>query len=178
MSEDRSDAGISIGGLNESKDDSAAAPTKKRKRSSTTKKRKRRKAVCDEGHEELTGAEMRAMFASTEDITLNVVHPSTWNEGERRPPKPTMRSRLADYLGYGAMLGRPCIADDGMLAPELLEVWKNNQAVAVGKPFPYKLRTKDEEEDEDNNEPPQDIEVARQQPNPSESILAKCRGYG
>ena len=69
---------------------------------------------------------------------------------------------LLDHLSFEELLARPALGDDGQLAPELLELYRNNMARVRGKPFPYAMRTDtanpqpDESEDEE-----EDVEVAR-----------------
>ncbi|CAB9507958.1 rad21-like protein 1 [Seminavis robusta] len=66
---------------------------------------------------------------------------------------------LRDTLPFEELLIRPSLGDDGQLAPELLQLWRNNLAHVEGKPSPYpKLAAKDDAEEEEEEE---EVEKAR-----------------
>ena len=158
MDRRRSNLGdLEISGLEEdgSKAGSSAAgsekETKKKRKQRTGPKRmkKRRKIVIDNNTTELTSDQMKAMLRDTSDIVLqNVPHLAAW---------PREDARVEETLGYGGihpalqklsterLLARPCIGDDGGLAPELLALWGRNMCKITGKPgtqLPFRMRGK------------------------------------
>jgi hypothetical protein len=65
---------------------------------------------------------------------------------------------LLQHLSFEELLARPSLGDDGQLAPELLQLWRNNLARVRGKPFPYPKRKASDQEEEEEDE---QVEVAR-----------------
>ena len=126
----------SIGGL-----DHGDSLDHSRKRSSMTQPRakKRRKIVIDNDHTELSNEHIKAMLAHTGDTLVEPLHPSTATAGSA--------STAVPRLPFDVLLTRPSLADDGHLAPELLEVWKRNTAKVAGKPFAYPLMEDDDDDD-------------------------------
>jgi len=51
-------------------------------------------------------------------------------------------------MSYEKLLARPHLADDGALAPVLLNLWTRNAARLEGKPLPYHMRGGDDDDDE------------------------------
>ncbi|KAL7540214.1 hypothetical protein ACHAXR_009950 [Thalassiosira sp. AJA248-18] len=134
----------------------ADAPKKKRKRNVGPKRmKKRRKIVIDNNATELTSDQMKSMLRDTSDIVLrNVPHLAAW-------PRDDAEDEDAAGGGYGGicpalqklsterLLARPCIGDDGGLAPELLALWGRNMCKITGKPgtqLPFRMRGKRGEE--------------------------------
>lgn len=150
---------LEISGLDEngSKAGSSAADShkadedkKRKKRSGPKRMKKRRKIVIDNNATELTSDQMKAMLRDTSDIVLrNVPHLAAWPREDAEDEDAT--------TGYGGicpalqrlpterLLARPCIGDDGGLAPELLALWSNNMCKITGKPgtqLPFRMRGK------------------------------------
>jgi hypothetical protein len=140
-----------------------AASTKKRKRGP-----KRRRIIVDKDEIELTNEDIRQMLADTSDTMLqDDSHPADWDEegdGEQGPGerpnnnnnkagRSTKRRRRNRFnvsiskdvmaLSYEQLLARPCIADDGLLCPELLNVWQQNMGTG---PSAFLQRGEGEEE--------------------------------
>ncbi|GAX21019.1 cohesin complex subunit SCC1 [Fistulifera solaris] len=126
---------INIGGLDDSSNE--GDETKRKRRTSKTT-RKRRRIHIDE-RTELRGTEVKASLEDTSDITNTFfVHPATWVEGVPQQGKEKNdRELLRSYLSFTKQFTRPAIAEDGQLAPVLLELWARNAAPVLGKPFPY-----------------------------------------
>lgn len=161
-------------------------PTKKRVRGSigARRMRKRRKVVIDNDATELTGDHIKAMLEDTSDIVRqDIIHPADWVEDAEAPRRlnkkdlgrkltydhqhHTARELLYAFLPYEKLMARPYLADDGQLAPELLQLWKRNTSRVLGKPFPYRKRAsvaaaaQKEDEESKTVEVEEDIEMAR-----------------
>jgi len=107
--------------------DETESPKKKRRRA------RKRKIKANQGHIELTAAQMRNMLNDTSDI---VNRPPPLGE-EEEAPNATNRPDLyglidygadpvlMNYLSYEQLFARPAFADDGECAPELLQIWKD-----------------------------------------------------
>jgi hypothetical protein len=128
---------IQIGGLDDSSNEGDETNRKRKRRTSKTT-RKRRRIHIDE-RTELRGTEVKASLEDTSDITNSFfVHPATWVEGVPQQGKEKNdRELLRSHLSFTKQFTRPAIAEDGQLAPVLLELWASNAAPLLGKPFPY-----------------------------------------
>lgn len=149
-------ADLEISGLEDgsSKADSSAASTaseksqKKRTRNVGPKRmKKRRKIIIDNNSTELTSDHMKAMLRDTSDIVLqNIHHLAAW-------PREDVEDETEAYFGgicpalqrlpAERLLARPCIGDDGGLAPELLAMWGRNMCKITGKAgtqLPFRMR--------------------------------------
>ena len=132
---------------------------------------KRRRIDIDNDGSELSTAFIKEMLRDTSDIVQqNRVHPADYieeaendngNGNDENNPNSNMPSYLIPRrrrmkhlisakriatLPYERLLARPNCADDGGVAPEILQVWEWNAARVMGKPFPYKMRGKAGEE--------------------------------
>lgn len=115
-------------------------------------KRRKRRIDIDNDKTELTTTHIKGMLSDTSDIVRqNRIHPADYvpdDEASTVDPsdmRPWKRQRGPHYeqvssLPYEVLLERPNIADDGALAPELLQVWKKNAARLRGEPLPFKMR--------------------------------------
>ncbi|KAL3774900.1 hypothetical protein ACHAW5_009119 [Stephanodiscus triporus] len=126
---------LEISGLDE--EASKAGPEKKKRKgtASGTRMKKRRKIVIDNNQTELTSEQMKAMLRDTSDIVLqNVIHLASWPREDAEEEDnylglcPAIQRLPTDHL-----LARPCIGDDGGLAPELLALWGRNMCKITGK---------------------------------------------
>lgn len=144
---------IKIGGLDDSSNEGEEA-NRKRKRGPSKTTRKRRRIQVDE-RTELRGSEVKACLEDTSDITNDFfVHPATWVEGVRQPDRERSDIELLrSHLSFLKQFTRPAVAEEGQLAPVLLELWARNAAPVLGKPFPYRR----------NETPENEIEIARRQ---------------
>lgn len=142
--EDGSKAGSSKASGEESSE--ATAPKKKRKRNVGPKRmKKRRKIVIDNNATELTSDQMKSMLRDTSDIVLqNVPQLAAWprddvdEEDGYEGICPALQKLSTERL-----LARPCIGDDGGLAPELLALWGHNMCKITGKAgtqLPFRMR--------------------------------------
>ena len=132
---------------------------------------KRRRIDIDNDGSELSTSFIKEMLRDTSDIVQqNRVHPADYieeaengngNGNDENNPNSNMPSYLIPRrrrmkhlisakriasLPYERLLARPNCADDGGVAPEILQVWEWNAARVMGKPFPYKMRGKAGEE--------------------------------
>mmetsp|Transcript_40513 Transcript_40513/g.73007 ORF Transcript_40513/g.73007 Transcript_40513/m.73007 type:complete len:788 (+) Transcript_40513:331-2694(+) len=154
LDEDGSKAGSAAGSVMESVQESEASEVvpKKRKRNVGPKRmKKRRKIVIDNNQTELSGEHMKAMLRDTSDIVLRTAHLAAW-------PRDDAEDDDGDYggicpalqkLSTERLLARPCIGDDGGLAPELLALWGRNMCKITGKAgtqLPFRMRGKRGEE--------------------------------
>ena len=109
---------------------------------------KRRKIVIDNNQTELTSEQMKAMLRDTSDIVMqNVQHLAAWPRDDVDEEEdahlgicPALQRLSAEQL-----LARPCIGDDGGLAPELLALWGRNMCKITGKAgtqLPFRMRGK------------------------------------
>jgi len=163
-SKETTGAGISFGD-EEDEEENKEATKKKRKSADDNqknkKKKKKRKVVTDFDATELTSDHIRNMLADTSKIVKPVVHPATWVPGQKKKSSfgLTDRQLLRRYATVEQLLQRPALADDGQLAPELLEIWARNTAPIRGEPFAYKLRGDDDAINKDKDE--DSVEKAR-----------------
>jgi cohesin complex subunit SCC1 len=126
----------SIGGLSPE-----ASPKKSRKRKGPgpRRMRKRRKIVIDNDNTQLSAERIKSMLDDTSAIVLQGrIHPADWVEGENDDQPRSFD--LRKHLSWERLLVRPGIADDGTLAPELLNLWLKNTAEARGEPKQFLLR--------------------------------------
>ena len=171
-----------IGGLDVVADDiiEEEEKKKKKKRSTTKRKRRRRRVEIDNGKIELDSAEIKDMLQDTSDIVRqNRVHPADYieDENEQTSIRPWKRHRglyaeLVAQLPYERLIARPNIADNGTLAPELLQLWDRNASRLRGEPLPFLMRGESgedqriqlaEEAIHEAAEKEEDIEMARNQ---------------
>ena len=143
---------LEISGL-EDGSNSEASKKKKRKKTTAGRKRmkKRRKIVIDNNQTELTSEKMKAMLRDTSDIVQrDVPHLAAWprEDAEEEDGYEGICPAL-QKLPTERLLARPCIGDDGGLAPELLALWGRNMCKITGKPgtqLPFRMRGKRGEE--------------------------------
>lgn len=157
-------------------------------RSVGAKKRgaKKRRIIIDNDATELTSEHIREMLRDTSDIVIqDRVHPADWVGGLQGGHKRRRRCQRNNYnriispavhqMSWDQLLLRPCIADDGFLCPELLEVWQRNMRRSTGAPSAYLMQDDvreaeehamqmDEEAEEQHHaqEEEEDIEIARE----------------
>jgi len=114
-------------------------------------KKPRRKIVIDNNQTELTSEQMKAMLHDTSDIVQqDVPHLAAWprEDAEEEDGYEGICPAL-QKLPTERLLARPCIGDDGGLAPELLALWGRNMCKITGKPgtqLPFRMRGKRDEE--------------------------------
>jgi hypothetical protein len=119
---------------------------------SAKNKRKRRRMmkcrniVIDNNQTELTSEQMKSMLRDTSDIVMqNVPHLAAWPRDDVDEEEdahlgicPALQCLSAEQL-----LARPCIGDDGGLAPELLALWGRNMCKIIGNAgtqLPFRMR--------------------------------------
>jgi len=144
---------LEISGLDD--ESASAAPKKKRKRTVGPKRmKKRRKIVIDNNNTELSSEHMKSMLRDTSDIVLDDEPGlASWprEDAEEEDPEYARLSRVLNTLPMERLLARPCLGDDGGLAPELLELWGRNTVKISGKAgtqLPFRMRgAKGEEQD-------------------------------
>ena len=124
----RSDLGsLEISGLDE---ESEAPKKRKAKEVGPKRMKKRRKIVIDNNATELTSDHMKAMLRDTSDIVMqNRTNIGDWDEEEEEDVEDFTASRmnqLFESVPIERLLARPCLGDDGGLAPELLALWGRN----------------------------------------------------
>ena len=166
---------LEISGLEE--DGSSAASSKKKRKRNVGRKRmkKRRKIVIDNNETEMTSEQMKSMLRDTSDIVLqNVPHLAAWprEDAEEEDGYEGICPAL-QKLSTERLLARPCIGDDGGLAPELLALWGRNTCKITGKAgtqLPFRMRGKRGEEQRGavaekiiEEEAEEDVEKARSQ---------------
>ena len=121
-------------------------------------KRRRNNIVIDNGKEELTDRHLRSMKRDTSDIVMDVPSLSAWPRDkcatstccaadiyntEREYNYDVIHPDLQKRLTTQQLLARPCIGDDGGLAPELLALWKRNTCKVTGRAgtqLPFRMR--------------------------------------
>ena len=116
-------------------------------------KRRKRKIDIDNDRTELTTVHIKAMLGDTSDIVRqNRSHPADYVSNDDDAVKvepldirPWKKQKGLYYeevasLPYEILYERPNIADDGALAPELLQLWKRNAARLRGEPLPFRLK--------------------------------------
>jgi cohesin complex subunit SCC1 len=151
----------------------SAGPKKRKKAVGPKRMKKRRKIVIDNNNTELSSEHMKAMLRDTSDIVLDD-EPSlaAWprEDAEEEDPEYARLSRVLNTLPMERLLARPCLGDDGGLAPELLALWGRNTVKISGKPgtqLPFRMRgAKGEEQrgaaaEELMEEEAEDVENAR-----------------
>ena len=159
--------GISFGEEDEevSKETEGGKQSDKKKRKSAENQKvntkKKRKIVSEFGATELSSDHIRTMLADTSKVVKSVVHPATWVPGRKKKTTFgfTDRQLIRHHATIETLLQRPCLADDGLLAPKLLEQWARNTAPIRGKPFAYKLR--EDDKNEMNKDDEDSVEKAR-----------------
>ena len=120
-----------------------------------TVKKKRRKVVTDTDETQLTSEHMKAMLCDTSDIVQqDVPHLAAYPREDAEEGEFNIMSGVCSALQElptERLLARPCIGDDGGLAPELLALWGRNMCKITGKPgtqLPFRMRAEKEEEEE------------------------------
>ena len=121
-------------------------------------KRRRNNIVIDNGKEELTDRHLRSMKRDTSDIVMDVPSLSAWPRDkcatstccaadiyntEREYNYDVIHPDLQKRLTTQQLLARPCIGNDGGLAPELLALWKRNTCKVTGRAgtqLPFRMR--------------------------------------
>ncbi|KAL3807089.1 hypothetical protein ACHAXA_002115 [Cyclostephanos tholiformis] len=173
----RSDLGdLEISGLDEEASKAGSEKMKRKGNAGGTRMKKRRKIVIDNNQTELTSEHIKAMLRDTSDIVLqNVPHLAAWPREDAEEENDHLGLCPAiQRLPTELLLARPCIGDDGGLAPELLALWGRNMCKITGKagtqlPFRMlgkqgekqrsaiaeKLTAEREEEDEEKARPEQ-----------------------
>ncbi|KAL9179652.1 hypothetical protein ACHAXT_008942, partial [Thalassiosira profunda] len=117
----------------------------KRKRAKGPKRmKKRRRIVIDNDATELTSDHMKNMLRDTSDIVLqNVPRLAEWDGEEEEAHGYGGICPALQKLPAERLLARPCIGDDGGLAPELLALWGRNTRRITGKAgtgLPFRMR--------------------------------------
>eukprot|EP00581_Thalassiosira_minuscula_P005740 CAMPEP_0183742590 /NCGR_PEP_ID=MMETSP0737-20130205/64779_1 /TAXON_ID=385413 /ORGANISM="Thalassiosira miniscula, Strain CCMP1093" /LENGTH=808 /DNA_ID=CAMNT_0025978177 /DNA_START=204 /DNA_END=2630 /DNA_ORIENTATION=- len=156
-SKDGSKAGSAAGSVQGSVQGSAQesqgsepAPKKRKRKVGPRRMKKRRKIVIDNNQTELSSDHMKAMLRDTSDIVFRTAHLAVWPrddvdvDGDFGGICPSLQKLTTERL-----LARPCIGDDGGLAPELLSLWGRNMCKITGKPgtqLPFRMRGKTGEE--------------------------------
>mmetsp|Transcript_11855 Transcript_11855/g.25000 ORF Transcript_11855/g.25000 Transcript_11855/m.25000 type:complete len:747 (-) Transcript_11855:133-2373(-) len=144
-----------LGSLEISKmdEEESEAPKKKRTREVGPKRmKKRRKIVIDNNMTELSSDHMKAMLRDTSDtIMQNIANIADWpSESAADDDFGLSRvNNILESLPVERVFARPCIGDDGGLAPELLELWGRNTVKISGKTgttLPFRMRGKKGEE--------------------------------
>ena len=155
--------GISFGEEDDEEIKETKQSNKKKRKSAENQKannKKQRKIVSEFGATELSSDHIRTMLADTSKVVKSVVHPATWVPGQKK--KSTCgfvdRQLIRQHATIEKLLQRPCLADDGQLAPKLLDLWARNTAPIRGEPFAYELRQEKNEMDKDDEE---SVEKAR-----------------
>jgi len=151
------DKSLTIGGLDADLEDELITPKKvtPRKRRESTgpkRRRKRRRVAIDNDMTELSSEHIKNMLRDTGDIVMeHRVHPADYvvdAEDDnavsyvQRPWKLRRGEATSaiSSLSYERLLARPNIADDGALAPQLLNLWIRNASRLEGKSFPFEMR--------------------------------------
>lgn len=177
---------LELSGLAEEEEEKEEDATAKKRKPTTTagrkRMKKRRKIVIDNNQTELSSEHMKAMLRDTSDTVLqNVPHLASW-------PRDDVEDDANGYVGIcpalqklptERLLARPCIGDDGGLAPELLALWGRNMCKITGKAgtrLPFRMRSSKgqrdvasakhvttEEEEEAEEEDDEDVERVRSQ---------------
>lgn len=181
---------LAIGGLDVVLDTEEEERRSAVKKSGTKRKRRRRRIEIDNEQTELSSEYIKAMLRNTSDIVKqNRIHPADYvlpeeneeegdisrlDELDLRPwkkPKGPYHKEVSE-LPYETLLGRPNLADNGALAPEILALWEKNASRLRGEALPFRMRGESGEEQiaelaeekmEDDAEKGEDIELARRQ---------------
>jgi cohesin complex subunit SCC1 len=178
---------LELSGLAEEEDkedDDNYSNAKKRKPATAAgrkRMKKRRKIVIDNNHTELSSEHMKAMLRDTSDTMLqHVPHLAAWPRDDI-----DIEDDVDGYVGVCSalqklpterLLARPCIGDDGGLAPELLALWGRNMCKITGKAgtrLPFRMRGEGQrqgvvseklgEEEEEEEEDDEEVERVRSQ---------------
>jgi cohesin complex subunit SCC1 len=110
-------------------EEEAEVPTKRKGKEVGPKRmKKRRKIVIDNNMTELSSDHMKTMLRDTSDIIVQKRFKiADWQEEEEEEDFTTDRvNQLFESLPMERLLARPCLGDDGGLAPELLALWGRN----------------------------------------------------
>ena len=108
--------------------------------------KKRRNIVIDNNQMQLTSEQMKAMLRDTSDIVQqDVPHVAAWprEDAEAEEDGHDGICPALQKLPTERLLARPCIGDDGGLAPELLALWGRNMCKITGKPgtqLPFRMK--------------------------------------
>jgi hypothetical protein len=141
--------GSSIDGLDMDLSEDVDTPKKKRVAPTGPRRmRKRRKVTVDNDKTELTSEFIKNMLLHTSDVVLkNRPLPTDWTEGEiSRPVMSVEANIILSTLPNERLFARPCLGDDGALAPELLQLWDDNAARMQGRSVPFRMRGRAGEE--------------------------------
>ena len=146
-------SGLDENGEESSKSTASSKSAKKKKRKDAANKKgpkrmkKRRKIVIDNNATELSSDHMKAMLRDTSDIVLqNVPDLAAWpreDDGGDDDDAYVGICPALQRLPTERLLARPCIGDDGELAPELLALWMRNTVRVEGKAgtqLPFRMR--------------------------------------
>ena len=146
-------SGLDENGEESSKSTASSKSAKKKKRKDAANKKgpkrmkKRRKIVIDNNATELSSDHMKAMLRDTSDIVLqNVPDLAAWpreDDGGDDDDAYVGICPALQRLPTERLLARPCIGDDGGLAPELLALWMRNTVRVEGKTgtqLPFRMR--------------------------------------
>jgi len=108
--------------------------------------KERRNIVIDNNQMQLTSEQMKAMLRDTSDIVQqDVPHLAAWprDDAEAEEDGHDGICPALQKLPTERLLARPCIGDDGGLAPELLALWGRNMCKITGKPgtqLPFRMK--------------------------------------
>jgi cohesin complex subunit SCC1 len=129
----------SMGRIPVSPDNADNDQQKRRKKSDGPKRmKKRRKIVIDNDNTQLSGEYIKAMLDDTSDIVLEGrVHPADFVAADSdlrkiRDPR--------NQIPLDELMLRPQLADVGVLASDLLDLWTRNTREARGLPKAFSLR--------------------------------------
>jgi hypothetical protein len=117
-----------LGSLELSNLEEDASPKKRKKEVGPKRMKKRRKIVIDNNQTELTSDHMKAMLRDTSDVIMrDRVNIADWDgEDEDEDFLSGRINHLIENVSMERLLARPCLGDDGGLAPELLALWGRN----------------------------------------------------
>ena len=106
-------------------------------------------SIWRDNNTKLTGDHIKAMLRDTSDIVLqNVPHLAAWPRDDAEEEYGGICPAL-QRLPTERLLARPCIGDDGGLAPELLALWGRNMCKITGKvgtQLPFRMHGEEGEE--------------------------------
>jgi len=196
-SHEERDKSLTIGGLDadleeqqvedELKTPKKATPRKRRESTGPKRRRKRRRVAIDNDMTELSSEHIKNMLRDTGDIVLeHRVHPADYvvdAEDDnavsyvQRPWKLRRGEATSaiSSLSYERLLARPNLADDGALAPQLLNLWIRNASRLEGKSFPFEMRGEAgveqlEEREEEAKEQAAEEEVEKPDDEPEDNL--------
>lgn len=118
-----------LGSLEISNLEDDEAPKKRKKEAGPKRMKKRRKIVIDNNMTELSSDHMKAMLRDTSDVIMqDRFNIGDWDEEDEETEDFTSSrmNMLFDSVPMERLLARPCLGDDGGLAPELLTLWGRN----------------------------------------------------